>query len=474
MSLKTGSSIKSIFQLVGGAAAGQLILVGTLPIVSRIYQPEDFGVLAVFAAILALLSSVACLRYEAAIPLSRNSDEAINIWSGASILSVVFSVLVFAGGCGYAIYNDFGLSFYFYVLLLSLGVLLAGLNVSLLHYAIFEKKFKLAAEMRIKQAVMAALGRIGIGLVWSGPVGLIIGAILAGGGGVYTLLRGLPIRSNTSNVRKIKMKMFLKENIKLPMYSAPTSLLNAASLQVPVIILSIIFNAKEVGFFALAMRVGTAPLALIGQAVRQVYLANAGEAYRKKNLGKLTENNAISLAAISIIPAFVIAPILPDLTRIVFGNEWLKAGSILALLAPWMVSQLITSPLSSTVIAAGHQKGGLISQGIFLIVRVFAVFLGYLSGDFFKTILYLSISSCLCYLFYSIWVFVISGAKKKRVLLFWMLSSCAGASFYIFAVYLKSILFNANIALFSTAIIAMAVISFALGAVFAKRVISNV
>lgn len=472
MSAQKGSSIRSIFQLVGGAAAGQLILVGTLPIVSRIYNPEDFGVLAVFAAFLALLSSVACLRYEAAIPLSRNSDEAINIWSGASLFATILSVLVLIFGYGYAIYNALDSFFYLYVSLLSFGVILSGLNVSLLHYAIYEKKFGLAANVRVKQALMAAASRIGIGLVWSSPVGLIIGAIFAGGGGVYTLFKGLPILDNAKKINKKSMKLFLSENIKLPVYSAPTSLLNTASLQVPVIILSIIFNAKEVGFFALAMRVGTAPLSLIGQAVRQVYLSDAGEAYRRKDLGKLTENYAVSLAAISIVPAFMIAPVLPDLAGLIFGDEWSEAGVLLALLAPWMVSQFITSPLSSTIIAAGYQKGGLISQAIFLVVRVLAVLAGYMSGDFFKAILYLSVSSFLCYLGYSVWVFIISGAEKAKVLMFWFGASAIGAAFYAGEVYIGSLLAHTHI--LSLCIVSLSLITFGIGAVFAKRVMSNV
>ena len=70
---------RSASLLAGGAVAGQAIIVAASPILTRLYSPEDFGVLAVFASLLSILSIVASLRYQLAIPLPKTDEEAANV-----------------------------------------------------------------------------------------------------------------------------------------------------------------------------------------------------------------------------------------------------------------------------------------------------------------------------------------------------------------------------------------------------------
>jgi O-antigen/teichoic acid export membrane protein len=48
---------------------GQAITVLVSPILTRLYTPEDFGVFGVYASILGIVTVVASLRYEYALPL---------------------------------------------------------------------------------------------------------------------------------------------------------------------------------------------------------------------------------------------------------------------------------------------------------------------------------------------------------------------------------------------------------------------
>lgn len=50
---------RSVSILAGGTAAGQAIVVLASPILTRLYTPEDFGLLAVYAALLGIISVVA-------------------------------------------------------------------------------------------------------------------------------------------------------------------------------------------------------------------------------------------------------------------------------------------------------------------------------------------------------------------------------------------------------------------------------
>ena len=64
-----GAFGRGVAVLGGGAAAAQAIAVAASPILTRLYSPADFGVLAVYTSLVSLLGAVAALSYHQAIPL---------------------------------------------------------------------------------------------------------------------------------------------------------------------------------------------------------------------------------------------------------------------------------------------------------------------------------------------------------------------------------------------------------------------
>jgi O-antigen/teichoic acid export membrane protein len=77
-----------------GTAIGQCIAVALAPVLTRIYSPAMFGVLGLFTAALTILSVVAALRYEMALPLTQSDEDASNL------LAVCMVALVCTTGLG--------------------------------------------------------------------------------------------------------------------------------------------------------------------------------------------------------------------------------------------------------------------------------------------------------------------------------------------------------------------------------------
>ena len=65
--------------IAGGTGVAQLVGILSSPIVTRLYTPSDYGAYAVAASVLAVLVSVACIRYEGAIPLPASDVAAANV-----------------------------------------------------------------------------------------------------------------------------------------------------------------------------------------------------------------------------------------------------------------------------------------------------------------------------------------------------------------------------------------------------------
>ena len=64
--LPRASFARSVGVLAGGTAVAQGIGVLALPLITRLYTPEDFSVLAVYSSILGIVAGVACLRLDVA------------------------------------------------------------------------------------------------------------------------------------------------------------------------------------------------------------------------------------------------------------------------------------------------------------------------------------------------------------------------------------------------------------------------
>ena len=64
--LPRASFARSVGVLAGGTAAAQAIVVLVQPVITHLYTPEDFSVLAVYSSILGIVAGVACLRPDVA------------------------------------------------------------------------------------------------------------------------------------------------------------------------------------------------------------------------------------------------------------------------------------------------------------------------------------------------------------------------------------------------------------------------
>ena len=65
----------SVIVLTIGTAIAQIIMIVTTPILSRLYDPEDFGLLATFSAVSGITATIVTLRYETAILIPKKDEK---------------------------------------------------------------------------------------------------------------------------------------------------------------------------------------------------------------------------------------------------------------------------------------------------------------------------------------------------------------------------------------------------------------
>ncbi len=91
--------IKNVFTLMSGITVAQVIPLFLMPVLSRLYSPEDFGLLALFTSISSILFTLVCFRYDMAIMLPKNGHKSIQVVSLCISIAFIFSISIFILVC---------------------------------------------------------------------------------------------------------------------------------------------------------------------------------------------------------------------------------------------------------------------------------------------------------------------------------------------------------------------------------------
>src|SRR6202044_617592 len=88
-----GSFLSHVATLVTGTAISQAITFAAMLVLTRLFAPDAFGLLAVFMTIVSLFSVLGGARYELAIMLPEEDHEAANVFHVATLVLAAICVL---------------------------------------------------------------------------------------------------------------------------------------------------------------------------------------------------------------------------------------------------------------------------------------------------------------------------------------------------------------------------------------------
>ena len=393
-----GSFLRRVMLLGGGTAAGHAILFSAYPILTRLYTPADFGVLGAYAAFLTVLTRIAAWRFNAAIPVPRQEAAALNLLV-LSIVAVVATslvtlVVVWMSGTYIARLLDTP-ELAGYLWFLPLALMGSGIYLSLNAWAARNAAYGLIAKTRISQSCLQVGLQIGVGLFSHGALGLVLGDAAGRAGGAGTLT-ALITRRNMKWHKDISTNRILavaRRYRRLPLFSTWSTLLNGLGTQLPSLLLLAVFGAAVAGWFNLAVLVLQAPVLLLGQAIAQVFLTDAGASYRQGRLPEYTGEMLHRLVAVAAAPALLFILVAPALFAGLFGEEWRDAGHYARWLTPYVFVTFISAHLPGIVIVLGLQRGELFFQVVLLLFRTISLIAGaYVASPLFTVALYAAVS----------------------------------------------------------------------------------
>ena len=373
--LPAGSFARNVGVLTGGTAFAQGLAVLALPLLTRLYSPEDFALLAVYVAIIGIATVVSCLRYNIAIPLPEDDADGMALLAVALIAATGISALLalpvlLAPARTAALLGQPGLAPYLWMV--PLGVFLASAYNALQYWASRKKRFGLVTRTRMTRAVGGIGTQAAIGAAAPSPFGLVFGHMLYGGLGVVGLARDLwrQDRAILRRMEGLRIVGIASVFRRFPTWSVPEALFNTAGVQVPVILIAAAAAGPEAGFLMLAMRVMGLPMGLIGSSVAQVFIAEAPARLRDGTLAAFTRSTMWTLFRTGAPPLVAVGALSPLLFPLVFGAEWARAGWLVAWMTPWFVLQFVASPVSMVLHVTGRVALAMGLQAFGLLLRV--------------------------------------------------------------------------------------------------------
>ncbi|SFJ99472.1 Membrane protein involved in the export of O-antigen and teichoic acid [Desulfomicrobium apsheronum] len=359
----SGSIFRNMIMLASGTAGANIISIGIMPIITRIYTPEDFGVLSIFITLSSILVPFSTFLYTMAIPLPKKDRTAFNILVFCTILTLLMPLMITL----LCIILIFYISEYDnlqylhdYWWLIPFFVTGGSLYEILSNWAIRKNAFRHLAGTKLWQATIAAVIKVFLGFLGLNTLGLLIGQIFSQAGGVLTLFKVFfqDFKTYWKHVSVDRIKFLLLHYADYPKYRLPSQFIMLINAKSPVLFWAWNFGPESTGQFSLSMMILLLPLTLISQSTSQAYYAEIAKIKNKNNelITLITKSITKKLFIISIIPFIIIFCCGSWIFEIFFGKDWILAGVYSSILSINLLTMFIINPIINVLNIINNQK----------------------------------------------------------------------------------------------------------------------
>ncbi len=386
--LKTSSFAQGTAVLSTGTLIAEGIVVFSTPALSRLFNPDDFGLLALFSAIVTICATIITLRYEMRIVPAKTDHEAKSIF----LLAVVLAL--FLGIClsllSLFIPNNIkilmGIDKLGHWLTIALLIsIITALTTTFGYWFNRYGEYKKLSLLRIIQASLIATCSLIAGLI-SLKNGLLYALAIASVIALFPFL--LAGQSSLNSIKGPSCLMnTAKNNRRAPAYLLPAAIMDVVSMQLPFFLISAWFTTELTGHYRMAWMILALPGSLIGAAVAKVFFQRYSilwpDAMRAK---KFMIRILKALALIGIGPMVIILLFGDTLFVFILGDAWRESGIMAKYLAPMVFAMFVSSPISTAYIVMRMEKANMIFGTITMFTRPISFYLGYIFNNIYLAI----------------------------------------------------------------------------------------
>lgn len=336
--LPENNFLRGVIFVAAGSSFAQGLGIIFSPILTRLYTPDDFGILALYASFLAMALNFTSFRYEFAIPIANDNETAINLVNLCALLVLFFSIFSFLV-IGFLFekmqYIDQFKSLGQYIWFLPLGIFFAGIYQIFNYWAIRERMYSTISSTKARQGIASITTQLGLGILLSSPVGLIIGQIFGQSAGIQKLTWEYWKKNRcflNLSIKKLKISAYRYK--KFPIFQSSASLLNSTGLELPILLFSGFYGAEVAGHFYFSQKIFSIPISLIASSISNVYIGEISKLIQTpKLIKKMFKEINLKLCILSVIPCLILALSGKWFFQFIFGEQWIQSGVYVQVMA---------------------------------------------------------------------------------------------------------------------------------------------
>jgi len=392
--------------VASGGLLGQVATVLAAPILSRIFEPEDYGIYGLVLSMSMILIFVSTLRYEEIIISGKTvTSQACGFVLSCLILlavSIVIEIIVLllvvycdgrAGGCGFQpeIYL-------FAPVILLLGVFQSRIMPPVL---IQDGRYRLASIGNFANGTFGAVAQIGLGLVGGGALGLLLGRTLGLVAASVLIVTPVwhtvlvPLLGRVSRQRLLRVARSYRGQA---MFLAPAGFVNTVAMQLPVFVLAATFGAAASGAFFFTQALASAALMIYRRTITALTAKEAQTLRQRRQPILPFMTRLLSIVTVMSLLAALVCFLYGEwLLPTIFGSKWEQAGMIAKWMGIFYAASAIHAPVSALSTLLKFQRNMFITQSAQLLATVVALAIGVASDDLELTISLVALATALVY-----------------------------------------------------------------------------
>lgn len=350
--------IKKIGVLSSGLATGAVINIACLPIITRLYGIESYGVYGIVVAIISFASVVANGRFDQAI-LASSSKECSVVASAGFLITIPFSFLVFI--ISLLIYDVHTAA------VIGLGV--ASNSLFQLSYNSFLAKnnLKICALMSVLRVALICSLHIFIALFGFSD-SLLYGLIAQS---LIIIMTALFLVSQS--IFLVSVSTFM-DNLDFIKNNSRHALMSSFSHNMPYFLLSIFASSSVVGYYSVVDRVCKIPISLFSQVVRQLFMKAVFEIDDFKKSSRLALKYSKLMFFLGVLGYIAVLLSPETFYEFILGEDWSGIKSYIAFLALGYVFVFSNPPVSGFIVATKNSSILVCYQAIEIAIKVIIFF----------------------------------------------------------------------------------------------------
>ena len=412
--------LRNIAKLFSANVIAGVVGLAFYPILTRLYAPDDFGLLTLFTSIVGVLTILATADFQYAILLPKDDRQAGAIAHVALINTViVVGVTLILWLIANPIANLFNAPQLAQIWwLIPLMVLVCAVwNIA--NYDLTRNKsYNYVSGYLLTQGTLIPTLKLIFALLGITTFGLIYGSVAGAAIAVSAIIiaalinRKISLNSSTSTERLAA----IKEYYRFPAFSLPRSVVNNLSANIPSLLLTPFFGLAPMGLFAIGMTFGFRPVNMLENSVYQVFFQQISSSVNQRQPIMPAIRRFIRYTALIIAPTAIIGlTILSFAMGLLLGDKWIETGMYLRLLLPWLTASLFVAPICFLSDIFQKQPQALGFELLLIACRIIGMLIGILTNSFSTAILGYSLGSTIAIAAQLIWYLTLARNYDKNL-----------------------------------------------------------